>query len=188
MPWIYAFALNHKPISHYFICIISARIGTLAGPPGVRYAAPMEHRPNIGGPAPLRRGVCRLLADMDQAVLVEFKLANGRRLDVMGLDARGRFTGVEIKSGPADFRSDGKWPEYLPFCDRFLFAVDPAFPVHLLPDGCGVMVADAWGARVVRAAPPTPIQAARRRAQTLVFGRVAARRLNRAAPTDIAPP
>src|SRR3546814_16590031 len=63
------------------------------------------------------------------------------------LAADGRITLVEVKSGIPDFRADGKWHEYLEFCDAFYFAVAPAFPLDLLPDAatCGLIVADPIG-------------------------------------------
>lgn len=135
----------------------------------------MEHLRN-GIADDLRRGVCRLLADMGQAPLAEFKLSSGRRVDVMGLDAKGRFTAVEIKSGPADFRCDGKWPDYLAYCDAFYFAVGADFPRDLLPEDHGLMVADAFSAAVLRPAPARPMNGTRRRAQTIAFARTAALR------------
>jgi hypothetical protein len=125
----------------------------------------------------LARGVCRLLADMGFRALPEFKLTNRRRADVAGLDKGGRFAIVEIKSSPADFRGDGKWPEYRPHCDLFYFAIDEDFPRHLLPDDCGLIVADAYHATVVREAVEAPMNASRRRAQTRRFALTAAARL-----------
>ena len=56
----------------------------------------------------IARGVARLLGDLDADCLFEFTLRTGRRVDAIGLDRRGAFTIVEIKSGVADFRSDTK--------------------------------------------------------------------------------
>lgn len=125
----------------------------------------------------ISRGVCRLLTDMGCAVLCEFKLTSRRRVDVMGLTGAGQFLAVEVKSSVADFRADSKWPEYLPFCDRFYFAVTTDFPVDILPTGHGLIIADAWQAAVQRPAPLTPMNGNRRRNQTLRFARLGARRL-----------
>ena len=125
----------------------------------------------------IARGVCRLLADMGYPTLTEFKLKSGRRVDVMGLGPAGRFLIVEIKSSAADFRADGKWPEYLPYCDLFYFAVGDQFPMDLLPGGRGVMVADAWHGAIRRPAPLAPMNGLRRRNQTRRFAATAARRL-----------
>ena len=73
----------------------------------------------------LLRGVSRALAEADHAVIAELPLRNGRRADMAALDRAGAITVVEVKSCRADFRSDRKWYEYLPYCDRFYFAVGP---------------------------------------------------------------
>ena len=125
----------------------------------------------------MARGVCRLLADMGYGALCEFRLASRRRVDVIGLDKKGRFAIVEIKTSAADLRADGKWPEYRPYCDVFYFAVADGFPFDLLPDGCGVIAADAYGGTVLGEAPETPMNASRRRAQLLRFALTAAARL-----------
>jgi hypothetical protein len=127
----------------------------------------------------LARGVCRLFEDLGCAVLTEFSLVSGRRVDVIALDGQGETTIVEIKSSPADFRSDGKWREYLDFCDRFYFAVAPAFPQALLPAETGLIVADDWQGEVLRPSPRFTMNGSRRRAQTLRVALTAAQRLRR---------
>lgn len=127
----------------------------------------------------LARGVCRALADHGLATLTEFTLGSGRRADVIGLDRRGQVTIVEIKTCLEDFRSDRKWPEYLAYCDRFFFAVAEDFPRQVLPADCGLMAADPYGALILRESPDFRLNAARRRAQGLRFGLVAAERLGR---------
>ena len=52
----------------------------------------------------------------------------------------------------------------------------PHFPVDLLPIEPGLIVADGFGGAVVRDAPLTPLVAARRKALTLAFARLAALR------------
>lgn len=131
--------------------------------------------------AGIARGVARLLHNMDADCLFEFKLRTRRRADVIGLGPDGAFTIVEIKSSIADFRADGKWPDYTGFCDRFYFAVSPEFPTQILPGGCGIILADSYGGEIVRPAPGLPMNAARRRALTLLFARTAATRLMRMA-------
>ena len=125
----------------------------------------------------LARGVRRAFEDLGQACLVEFSLASGRRADVMAMDPKGRLSIVEIKSSLADFRSDGKWPEYRDYCDALYFAVAENFPKRILPEDCGLIVADAYGASILRPAPAHPLNAARRKAVTLRCAQVAARRL-----------
>jgi hypothetical protein len=128
--------------------------------------------------AAVTRGVCRWLEDVGYAALREFKLGTGRRADVVGLDARGTIVMVEVKSTPADFRADDKWMDYVPYCDAFSFAVPPEFPWQILPAQCGVVIADAYAATVVRHAPVHKLAAARRRALTLRFALAAGQRLS----------
>jgi len=128
--------------------------------------------------AALARGVSRTLRAHGGETLSEFTLRTGRRVDVIAVDDDGRVTIVEIKTSVADFRSDGKWPEYLDFCDHFYFAVPESFPRELLPDDCGVMVADAYEALILVPSEARPVNASRRRALILRFARAAAQRLN----------
>lgn len=127
----------------------------------------------------ITRGAARMFEDLGCAVVTEFALANGRRADVAALSAAGRITLVEVKSGVPDFRADGKWHEYLEFCDAFYFAVAPDFPLERLPDAgtCGLIVADPWEAAILRPAPVGTLAPARRRAVTVRLARVAALRL-----------
>jgi hypothetical protein len=126
----------------------------------------------------LARGVGRLLGDMGYSALPEFRLNSGRRVDVIGVDAKGRIAIVEIKCSVADFRADRKWPEYLDFCDHFYFAVQLGFPYDVLPSDTGLIVADAYGGEVVRTAPARAINGNRRRSLTLSLARTAATRLS----------
>ena len=128
--------------------------------------------------AALARGVSRTLRAHGGATLTEFTLRTGRRVDVIGVDDQGRITIVEIKTSVADFRSDGKWPEYLDFCDYFYFAVPEDFPRELLPGECGLMVADAYEALILVPSEARPVNGSRRRALILRFARAAAQRLN----------
>jgi hypothetical protein len=127
----------------------------------------------------LARGVCRALDRLGFASLVEFPLANGRRADILALGKGGELMIVEIKSSVADFRADRKWQEYRDFADRLYFAVPNDFPAALIPEECGLMVADAFGAQMLRDGILLPLAAARRRAVTLRFALAAALRLRR---------
>lgn len=129
------------------------------------------------GAAAISRGVLRLLSAHGYAGVTEMTLANGRRADVAAIGPGGEITIVEIKSSVADFRSDQKWPEYRPFCDRFYFAVDHDFPQDLIPNETGLIVADAFGGAVLREPECEKLVAARRKAVTLRFARLAAARL-----------
>lgn len=152
----------------------------------------MEHHKNIcGGRMPdseqielndigasaISRGVLRLLNAHGYAGVTEMTLANGRRADIAAIGPSGEVSIVEIKSSVADFRSDLKWPEYRPFCDRFYFAVDHDFPHKMIPEDAGLMIADAFGGAIIRESACQKLAAARRKAVTLRFARLAALRL-----------
>ena len=122
----------------------------------------------------VQRGVRRLFASMGHVSLPEFSLANGRRADVIALCPAGRLTIVEIKSSLADYRADRKWPDYRDFCDRFFFAIPQSLPESLIPDECGLIVADSYGAAMLREPCEHVLSAARRKAVTLRFAHSAA--------------
>jgi hypothetical protein len=122
----------------------------------------------------IQRGVRRLFAQLGHATLPEFTLASGRRADVIALAPDGRLTIIEIKSSIADFRTDQKWPDYRDFCDRFFFAIPETVPIEILPDVTGLIVADSFGAAILREPPDHPLAGARRKAVTLRFARAAA--------------
>jgi hypothetical protein len=124
------------------------------------------------------RGVSRLLLQEGFSPILEFTLANGRRLDVAALGNDGTVLGVEIKVAIPDLKGDMKWPEYLEFCELFYFAIPPDFPDELVPPGTGLIVADRYGGAIVRPSPVSVLHASRRKAVTLSFAKVAADRLN----------
>lgn len=127
----------------------------------------------------LTRGVRRALAERGYVSLTEFRLASGRRADVAAVNDAGEIVIVEVKSSVADFRADQKWPEYQAYCDTFFFAVGRDFPADLIPPECGLMVADGFGAVVMRDAPVTRLNAARRKAVVLRLALAASGRLHR---------
>jgi hypothetical protein len=127
--------------------------------------------------AALARGVTRVLGDHGLASVLEVPLANGRRADVMGLAAQGEIWIVETKSCLADFAVDAKWPDYIDYCDRFYFGVSDEFPRDLIPEECGLIVADGFGGAILRPSPVRTLAGARRKAVTLLFARLAAQRL-----------
>lgn len=128
------------------------------------------------------RGTCRWLLRAGVSPLAEVPLAGGRRADILGLDAAGRLTLVEIKVSLADLRGDRKWPDYLDHCDRFFWAVPPGLPIDDLhtdafrPQETGLLVADRFDAEAMREAPWRPLNPARRKAVTLNLARRAAHR------------
>jgi hypothetical protein len=129
------------------------------------------------------RGVTRLFFRQDIHAMCEVPLPNGRRADMVAIDARGGLTIVEIKVSRADLVGDCKWTDYLDYCDRFFWAVPVGFALDPFddeargPDRAGLIVADRYDAAIIRAAPIHPLAPARRKAETLRFARRAARRL-----------
>jgi len=129
------------------------------------------------------RGVTRLFFRQDLLALCEVPLPNGRRADMMAIDAKGHMTIVEIKVSRADLLGDNKWTDYLDYCDRFFWAVPQGFSLDPFerdcfdPALCGLIVADRYDAAVVRDAPVRKLAPARRKAETLRFARRAALRL-----------
>jgi hypothetical protein len=149
---------------------VTSEPGLLAGEPPI---------PEALTASLLARGVCRALEQLGYASLLEFPLANGRRADILALGRGGDLVIVEIKSSVADFRADRKWAEYRDFADRFYFAVPNTFPAALIPEDCGLIVADAFAASLIRDGSPIALAASRRRAVTLRFALAAAARLRR---------
>jgi hypothetical protein len=90
-----------------------------------------------------------------------------------------------VKSSLEDYRSDSKWPDYLDYCDHFYFAVPEFFPLEVLPADMGLLVADPFGAAVLREAPLLRLNAARRRSILLKFAHTAARRLGATASSEL---
>jgi hypothetical protein len=141
---------------------------------------------DISPPVPLQpgqriaRGVQRHLREHDFTSLLEFVPAGGLRVDVIALGPKGEIWIVECKSGREDFRTDAKWRNYLPWCDRFFWAVEADFPAELLPQETGLIVGDDFDAEIQRWPESLPMAAARRKALTRRFARTAADRLQRA--------
>jgi hypothetical protein len=125
----------------------------------------------------VRRAAATLCQHLAWVALHELPLPNGRRADLLALRPDGGFVCIEVKSGPRDFLTDDKWPEYREFCDALYFAVDADFPLDLLPDTTGLIVTCGREAEMVRAAPVHSLPPARRRALTHRFATVAASRL-----------
>ncbi len=127
----------------------------------------------------LARGVCRCLEGFGFASLTELAPARGLRVDVMALGPKGEIWIIECKSGRSDYLSDHKWEGYLPWCDRFFWAVDTGFPKEILPANSGLLIADPYGAELIRMPQEIPLAAARRKTLTRLFARQAATRLSR---------
>lgn len=128
----------------------------------------------------IQRGCSRMLRMLALAPVPEVTLAHGRRADIMAVSEAGDVWIVEVKSSLADFRADAKWPDYLEYCDRLYFAVSADFPREVLPDEAGIIIADRYGAEVLRDAPESRLTAARRKAVLVRLARAAAFRLQTA--------
>lgn len=125
----------------------------------------------------VRRAAARLCLRLGWTPVHEVPLPNHRRADILALRPDGGFACIEVKSGPRDFLTDGKWPEYREFSDALFFAVDGDFPLDLLPEDTGLIVTHGLEAEVVRDAPEHRLPPARRRVLMHRFALVAAGRL-----------
>ncbi len=129
------------------------------------------------------RGVSRLLYRQDILGVPEVPLGNGRRADIMALGPKGEIIIIEVKVSRADLLGDGKWPDYLDYCDRYFWAVPQGFDLtlfdreELAPEQTGLILADRYDAAILREAAPRPLAGARRKAETLRVARMAARRV-----------
>lgn len=131
--------------------------------------------------AAIQRGVGRMLRGAGFASICELPLANARRADILALGRKGEIWIIEIKSSPADYLSDHKWRDYMDYCDRFYFAIPPCMDAALIDNTAGLIIADAWGAEIVREADDVRLAGARRKAVTMLIARTAAMRLQSAA-------
>ncbi len=155
----------------------------------------MTEKPEAGDPASavaaiaaspiaadVARGITRLFARNGIWCASEVPLQNGRRADLMGIDAKGLIVIVEIKVARGDLLGDSKWPDYLDYCDRFFWGVPPGLDRGPLdssayqPELSGVIIADSYDAEIVRQAPLTRLAAARRKVQVERLARLAMRR------------
>jgi hypothetical protein len=126
----------------------------------------------------IARGVRRMLAAAGHSTIEEMRLPDARRADIVSLSPDGSIHIVEIKSCLADFRADQKWRNYLDYCDQLYFALDLNTPEHVIPEDVGLIIADDFGARIVRVGAERRLAAARRKTMTLRFARTAADRLH----------
>ena len=119
----------------------------------------------------------------DYLAVAEVPLGNGRRADIMALGPKGEVIIVEVKVSRADLLGDGKWTDYLEYCDRYFWAVPQGFDLDLFdraalaPLTTGLIVADRYDAAILREPERRALAAARRKAETLRLARMAARRM-----------
>lgn len=153
----------------------------IADSPGGDFPAdgPVNAEP---GAAAVARGICRLFARNDIWCLREMPLRNGRRADLMGIDAKGHVIIVEIKVSRADLLGDAKWPDYFEHCDRFYWGLAAGLDRACMdselfrPADCGLLVADGYDAEILRPAPLLPLAPARRKVEVERLARAALRR------------
>ncbi|QXX75910.1 MmcB family DNA repair protein [Methylovirgula sp. HY1] len=124
------------------------------------------------------RGTRRLLRSRRLVTLTELPLASGRRADIVALAPDATLLIIEIKSSIADFRADAKWPDYRAHCDRLYFAIPEEVPPEIMPEDAGLIIADGFGAEILREAPEHRLAAATRRSMLLRFAQAAAHRLH----------
>ena len=127
----------------------------------------------------VQRGVMRMLRERhDMACYAEVPLANSRRADVLAVGPKGEIWIIEIKSSIEDFRVDQKWPDYRLSCDRLFFATRAEVPLGIFPNEAGLILADAYGAELLRDAPEHRLAAATRKAMLVRFAHAAAVKLH----------
>ena len=129
----------------------------------------------------IARGVRRLLRARGFSSLTELSLTDGRRADIIAVNQDGEVLIVEVKSCTADFRADRKWRDYAACCDRLYFAISEHIPADLMPLEAGLIVADPYGAEILREAELKRMAPGSRRALLLRFAVAAADRLHRLA-------
>lgn len=132
----------------------------------------------------IARGVRRLLRAHGYSTVTELGLSDGRRADIVALAGDGSLLIVEVKSCVADFRADHKWRDYAAHCDRLYFAISEATPAAIMPEEAGLILADRFGAAILRDPEPHPLAPATRRAMLLRFACAAADRLHRLADPE----
>lgn len=130
--------------------------------------------PNLMPGQLLARGVSRHLRQHNFVSVEELVPTRGLRVDVMALGPKGEIWVIECKSSRVDFQSDSKWQGYLEWCDRYFFAVDQEFPVEILPEETGLIIADGYDAEIMRWGTETKLAAARRKVMLMKFARHAA--------------
>ena len=125
----------------------------------------------------LARGVIRHFDQLGLASLSEFSPARGLRVDIITLGVLDEIWIVECKSGVSDYKTDKKWKNYLDWCDRYFWAVDVNFPIQILPEETGIIIADAYDASILKEAPINRLTASRRKKITKSIAQSACTRL-----------
>ena len=145
----------------------------------------------ILGSAEVARGVSRMFYRHDIMIQSEVTLKGHRRADLMGVTSKGDVVIVEIKCSRSDLLGDQKWQEYLEHCDQYYWAVPMGFDLSpfdqdfLMPERCGLIVADSYDAEMIRPAKRIALAPARRKVEVQNLAAKAMRLIMRAADPDI---
>ncbi len=106
---------------------------------------------------------------------------SGRRADLVALGGDGEIWIVEIKSSVEDFRADQKWTRLSACIATACFLRPPrtfrSISSRWMP---GSILADGYGAELVREAPEHRLHAGTRKSVMLAFARAASLRLQAA--------
>ena len=137
----------------------------------------MKKKEPLKNTSKLARGVIRHFDQLGLASLSEFSPARGLRVDIITLGVLDEIWIIECKSGISDYKSDKKWKNYLDWCDRYFWAVDVNFPIQILPEETGIIIADAYDASIVKEAPIIRLTASRRKKITKSIAQSACIRL-----------
>lgn len=117
----------------------------------------------------ITRAVTSYLVDRRYSIHPEIGVKNRRRLDILAVNMKGHVIGCEVKSCIADFRSDKKWREYLPYVNKLYFAFDKVtwdkhkdFLVKTIGNEAGIVCVSpnpgkGFNVKIVRACRDTPI-------------------------------
>lgn len=156
---------------------MTAQIKTLVAARPDPATLPVDRRQSDRALA-IRRGVCRRLRAEGMALIPEVTLRSGRRADLVAIAGDGTITIVEIKSSIEDLRADGKWQDYCSHADYFYFATGPHVPPEIFPAEAGLIVADPYGAEILRPSQCARLAAARRKEMLIRTARLGALRLH----------
>lgn len=97
----------------------------------------------------VRSVVTKYFTDKMYAVNHELGLCRGGRYraDLVAFSMSGQIIVGEVKSSVADFTSDKKWHNYLPYCNKFYFCMDAAVYRKVkdrIPKGVGVILVKVY--------------------------------------------
>ncbi len=163
---------------------LRANLDQITAMPGLPKPFSPQDRRQSGTALVVARGTRRLLRRLNFSTVTELPLLTGRRADIVAL-AMDATIFIEIKSSVADFRADAKWRDYRTHCDRLFFAIPETMPIEIMPEDAGLILADAYGAEILRQAPEHRMAPATRRAVLMRFAHAAAHRLHRLSDPEV---